>query len=66
MKSNKKWIAILSIALSIPSSIAFLALFINELVDKGIIGFKIGFSIFLLVISGMIWLMVAYAFNKKD
>ena len=66
MKNNKKWLGILSIALSIPSTIAGLALLINELVDKGILDFKVGFFIFLLVISGMLWLMVNYAFNKKN
>ena len=66
MKNNKKWLGILSIALSIPSTIAGLALLINELVDRGILDFKVGFCIFLLVISGMLWLMVNYAFNKKN
>ena len=66
MKSNKKWVAVLSIALSLPSSIAAIALFMNELVDKGILDIKVAFSIFLLVISGMIWLMIVYAFSKKN
>ena len=66
MKPKKKWIAVLSLALSLPSSIAAIALFMNELVDKGILDTNIAFSIFLLVISGMIWLMVVYAFSKKN
>lgn len=63
---NKKWLATLSIAMSIPSTIAGLALVINELVEKKIIEIKIGFLIFLLVILGMLWLMVNYAFNRKN
>ena len=63
---NKKWIGVLSIALSIPSTIAGLALLINELVQQKILDFTIGFLIFLLVILGMLWLMVTYAFNKKN
>tara|TARA_B100000886_G_C20043416_1_gene334728 strand:- start:179 stop:388 length:210 start_codon:yes stop_codon:yes gene_type:complete len=66
MNKNKRWLGTLSIALSIPSTIAGLALIINELVDEGIIGLSLGFLIFLLVISGMLWLMVSYAFNKKN
>ena len=66
MNANKKWLATLSIALSIPSTIAGLALLINELVSREIIGLKVGFAIFLLVILSLLWLMVSYAFNKKD
>lgn len=66
MRSNKKWLGVLSIALSIPSTIAGLALFIHELVQNKILDREIGFLIFLLVILGMLWLMVTYAFNKKN
>lgn len=66
MKGNKKWLSIMAIAMSIPSSIAGLAFLINELVEKNIIDFKIGYLIFLLVILSMLWLMVSYAFNKKN
>ena len=66
MKGNKKWLAILAIAMSIPSTIAGLALLVNELVEKGLVDIKIGFVIFLLVILGMLWLMVSYAFNRKN
>ena len=64
--NNKKWLIVLSIALSLPSSIAGLALLINELVEKNILSFTAGFTLFLLVISGMLWLMMIYAFNKKN
>jgi len=66
LKGNKKWLAILAIAMSIPSTIAGLALLVNELVEKGLVDIKIGFVIFLLVILGMLWLMVSYAFNRKN
>ena len=52
--------------MSIPSTIAGLALLVNELVEKGLVDIKIGFVIFLLVILGMLWLMVSYAFNRKN
>ena len=64
--NNKKWLMVLSIALSLPSSIAGLALLINELVEKNILSFTAGFTLFLLVILGMLWLMMIYAFNKKN
>ena len=64
--NNKKWLTVLSIALSLPSSIAGLALLINELVEKNILSFTAGFTLFLLVILGMLWLMMIYAFNKKN
>ena len=63
---NKKWLGVLSIALSIPSTIAGLVLLVNELVQQNIIDFTVGFLIFLLVILGMLWLMVSYALNKKN
>jgi len=66
MKGSKKWLSVMAIAMSIPSSIAGLAFIINELVEKNIIDFKVGFLIFLLVILSMLWLMVSYAFNKKN
>ena len=66
MKGSRKWIGVLSLALSLPSSIAGLAFLINELVQKGFLDIKVGFIIFLLVISSMLWLMVLYAFNKKN
>ena len=66
MKSNKKWLGVLSIALSIPSTIAGLALLIHEFVKNDILSRDIGFLIFLLVILGMLWLMVSYAFTKKN
>lgn len=66
MRSNKKWLGVLSIALSIPSTIAGLALLIHELVQNKVLDREVGFLIFLLVILGMLWLMVTYAFNKKN
>ncbi len=66
MSFKNKWYGVLSIALSIPSTIAGLAFLVNELVEKGIVDIMVGFFIFLLVILGMLWLMVTYAFNKKN
>ena len=62
----KKWLGALTIAMSIPSTVAVLVYGISLLVESGIVSMTFGYSIFFLVILGMLWLMVTYAVNKKN
>ena len=63
---KKKWLAALTVAMSIPSTIAVLVYGISVLVESGYLSRSLGYGIFFLVILGMLWLMVKYAVDKKN
>ena len=63
---GKRWIAVLSIAMSIPSTVAGLVYGISVLVENNYISKELGYGTFFLVILGMLWLMVRYAIHKKN
>ena len=66
MMKNGKYLKVLGLAISFPSTILFLAFGISKLVEEGIINRSLGFGIFFIVIFNILWLMVRYAFNKKN
>ena len=63
---RKKWLAVLTIAMSIPSTIAIFVYGVSVLVERGYVSKNVGYGIFFLVILGMLWLMVKYAVDKKN
>lgn len=63
---EKKWIHVLSLALSLPSTILVMAWFSKFLVDNEILTWGWSISLFVLVIANSIFLMVYYAFRVKN
>ena len=63
---NGKYLKVLGLAISFPSTILFLAFGTYKLVEEGIISLNLGFGVFFIVIFNILWLMVRYAFNKKN
>ena len=63
---NGKYLKLLALTISFPSTILFLAYGTYQLVEENIISRNVGFGIFFIVIFNILWLMVRYAFNKKN
>lgn len=61
-----KYLKVLGLAISFPSTILTLAFGIFKLVEAGVVSKNIGFGIFFIVIFNILWLMIRYAFFKKD
>lgn len=66
MKFDSKWIKVMALALSYPSTILFLAWGLMELVREGVLGYGLAVVIFLLVVVNTIYLLVVYAFKNKN
>lgn len=63
---DKKWVQIVGMALSFPSMILIMALGTMELIKADIVSKALGWSIYILVIFNFIFLMVRFAFIKKN
>ncbi len=66
MLFDKKLMKSLGFALSLPSTILFMAFLSKELVDSGVLSKTWGIILFLAVILNTLFMMVYYAFRKKD
>lgn len=66
MKVEKKWLAVLSIGMGLPSAILCLGYVAWKLVEDGVLEKKIAFSVFFLVVISFLVSMVAYACKKKS
>ena len=65
MKFDKKYLQVLGIALSFPSSILVMAWGTWELIKRGVFSKYIGWGIFVLVIFNYVFLIIRYAFIKR-
>ena len=63
--TKTKWLQILGIALSLPSTIFVVAYFSMQLVEKKIVSQTIGVFIFLSIIIYLLFMMVWIAMKKK-
>ena len=61
-----KYLKTMGLAISFPSTILILAYSVYELVQNNIISKGWGFFLFFVVIFNILWLMVRYAFIKKN
>ena len=66
MKAPKNWIAALGIGLSLPSTILAVAWGSMKLVELGYLSRFWGITLFLMVISNSLFLLVWNGINKKD
>ncbi len=66
MQLQKKWLPVVSLALGLPSTILFSAIFLLDLVKKGIISQFFAVIIFLAIIIHIILIMVIYAVKRKN
>ncbi|MBY0413181.1 MAG: hypothetical protein K2Q18_03405 [Bdellovibrionales bacterium] len=63
---NRKWIQIMGLAMSLPSAIFIVAWGAFQLVKLGIISKLVAVLIFLAVVGNILFLMVYYAYKRKN
>lgn len=63
---NKKWIQIMGLAMSLPSTIFIAAWGAFQLVKLGIITKLVAVLLFLAIVGNILFLMVYYAYKRKD
>ena len=63
---DKKWIKIMGLAMSLPSTIAVMAWGTMELKNRGILSQTEAVILFLAVIFNVLFTMVYYAYKKKN
>jgi hypothetical protein len=63
---DRKWIQVLGLALSLPSTIFFAAWGLMELSDRGIISKGLAVFLFLAIIGNTLFLMVWHAYKNKN
>ena len=63
---NKKWIQIMGLAMSLPSTIFIAAWGAFQLVKLGIISKVVAVLLFLAIVGNILFLMVYYAYKRKD
>ncbi|AUN96523.1 hypothetical protein DOM21_19220 [Bacteriovorax stolpii] len=63
---NKKWIQIMGLAMSLPSTIFIAAWGAFQLVKLGIISKVVAVLIFLAIVGNILFLMVYYAYKRKN
>jgi hypothetical protein len=63
---NKKWLQIMGLAMSLPSTIFVVAWGAFQLVEHGIINKLTAVLIFLAVVGNILFLMVYYAYKRKN
>ena len=61
----KKWLAPMTLCVAYSGSIFLSALLAKELFERGIFSKKIAFGVFFLVIFGILFTMVIYAFKNS-
>jgi hypothetical protein len=62
---DKKWIQIMGLAMSLPSTIFIMAWGTMELHKRGVLTQLQAVLLFLTVVCGLLFMMVVYAFKKK-
>lgn len=65
MKFEAKWIKLIALATSLPSSILFLAYLSYRLVQENIVSAWLGYGLFFFVVADLIFLIVYYAYKNK-
>ena len=63
---EKKWAKVLGLAMALPSTIFASALFFMKLAENGIISKFVGVILFLVIVLNTLFLMVWYAYKKKN
>lgn len=63
---NKKWIQIMGLAMSLPSTIFIAAWGAFQLVKLGLISKVVAVLIFLAIVGNILFLMVYYAYKRKN
>lgn len=63
---DKKWVTVLGLAMSLPSTILGTAYIAHLLVKEGYISKVVGFGAFFLVIANIFYWMIWYALKNKD
>lgn len=63
---NKKWIQIMGLAMSLPSTIFIAAWGAFQLVKLGIISKVVAVLLFLAIVGNILFLMVYYAYKRKS
>lgn len=66
MKIDPKMVKTLALALSLPSTIFVTAFASMELVKSGVLSKLWGIILFIAVVGNTLFMMVYYAFRKKD
>ncbi len=64
--NNKKWLKIMALAMSFPSTIFIMAYGVMKLHELGYIEKSTAAILFVLAISNTLFLMVYYAFKRKN
>ncbi len=62
----KKYLAVLALALGLPSTILGLFAVLYQLVQKGVISWNIALSVLILVIINILYLMIRYVNKRKN
>lgn len=63
---DRKWIQVLGLALSLPSTIFFTAWGLMHLADQGILSKGLAVFLFLAIIGNILFLMVWHAYKNKN
>ena len=63
---NKKWLQIMGLAMSLPSTIFLAAWGAFQLVKIGLITKVVAIFIFLAIVGSLLFLMVYYAYQRKN
>ena len=63
---NKKWLQIMGLAMSLPTTIFLVAWGAFHLVEIGLISKVVAILIFLAVVGNILFLMVYYAYKRKN
>jgi glucan phosphoethanolaminetransferase (alkaline phosphatase superfamily) len=63
---NKKWLQIMGLAMSLPSTIFLVAWGAFQLVKLGLITKVVAIFIFLAAVGSILFLMVYYAYKRKN
>jgi hypothetical protein len=63
---NKKWLQIMALAMSLPSTIFVVVWGAMHLAKIGILTQAQAVLLFLAIIGGLLFLMVFYAYNRKN
>ena len=66
MSNKRKWLQIMGLAMSLPSTIFIVAWGAFHLVKIGLISKLVAVLIFLAVVGNILFLMVYYAYKRKN
>ncbi len=66
MKFELKWVKVMALSLSLPSSVLVLAFLSYKLVENNIISAWLGYGLFFFIITDILVLLVFYAYKNKN